>query len=275
MGDTSGEKTMTTILIGKRTLARFRRGMLGTVALITTAICLAASGASGGTITDTTTNGGYGGTGFGNILSLLVLHANGSEFGSATWNGSALVKTDDATNQSDVQSAATLAANGHGATFPLVLNLSEQGNAADVTIHDFTLRFYAADGSTLFDIVYDLPDAGQVLTDSGGAGQSGRVFTVALSAGESTSFYANGNNRLGMLVTEANAFEDTGGGPDNFYVPKSEENIVAESVPEPATWILAALGACSLGAIALQRQSAYRRVTQTKLMNNLGHHFQR
>jgi len=225
------------------------------MALMAAVIYLASSGAHAGTITDTGANGGFGGTGFGNILSLLVLHANGSEFGSVAWNGSAVVKSGDATNQSDVQSAATLTNNGHGATFPLVLNLGEPGNDPDVTIHDFTLRFYAADGSTLFDITYSPPGGSQTLTDSGGTGQSGRVFSVALTAGESTSFFADGNNRLGMFVTEANAFEGTGGGPDNFYVPKSANSIVEEA-PEPATWMMFVLGTCGMGIIALHRRRA-------------------
>lgn len=233
------QDTIRTIYYPQRAIPLGSRGKLWSRALMAVTICLAAGSALAGTITDTGTNGNFGGTGFGNIISLLVLHHNGSEFGSVAWNGNAIVKTGNATNESNVQLAATLAANGHGATFPLVLNLGEPGNAPDVTIHDFILRFFAANGGTLFDITYDLPPAGQVLTDDGGTGQSGRVFTVALSVGESASFYADGNNRLGMFVTEGNAFEGTGGAHDNFYVPEGEANVV----PEPATWILAALGA--------------------------------
>lgn len=188
------------------------------------------------------------GTGFGNVLSLLVVHASPTEFGSVFWNGASDVIADNATNQSSTRTAGELLSAGITPTsgFSLIFNINEPGGAPELRLFDFALRFTDSTGAPLFsDLVYDAPVAGLELTQvGGGTGGAGWRFTVDLTPTEATAFYGDTSNRLGMYIESGQAITMSAGGPDSFYVGSHA------AVPEPSTWVLAAVGA--LGFVAVR-----------------------
>ena len=95
------------------------RSSLGSLALLL-ALGGTAVNAGAATVVFTNTQSNETGTGFGTIANLLVLQAPGngsSEWGSVGWDGSGIVRTDHATAQSSVQSAAFMQANNFGSAF--------------------------------------------------------------------------------------------------------------------------------------------------------------
>ncbi len=221
-------------------------------------ICAFSGSSSAGIIIYTNTTTNDKGTGFGNIDNLLSVSqtANGTtEFGAVAWNGTTRVLTGEATNQSEVQTAATVAGiTGFNAAsgffeFGLIFNINEPGNATNVTLNDFTLRFYDAGGGTLFDLTYSAPAGGLTLTDQAqGQGGAGSLFFVRLDNAEASSFFANPNNRLGQFITPGQAISQVAGGAENFYIQRSNNGNDANGnpappipTPEPAT--LAVFGA--------------------------------
>lgn len=206
-----------------------------------------------GTVTFTGSAIDLQGTGFGNSLTSLILHDNGSEHGSVLWNGAADVIADDATKQSATRTATELAAAGINAgNFSLVFNIAEaQGQGIDVTLFDFSLRFQDATGAPLFaDVNYTAPPDGLTLDqEAGGVGGAGWLFTISLAPAEAAAFFGTGSNRVGMLIAEPNEIEDSSGGPDGFFFAP---------VPEPSSACLMALGAVAVGLIAAGRRSRQR-----------------
>ena len=217
------------------------------------------------TITFTNTLSGDHGVGFGNILSLLVVKAKDSEFGSVAWNGTSTVIKDDARNQSRTQSAKTLSDNGYTDYLPLIFNIGEPGSASDITLHDFTLRFFADTGATLFDLTYDAPPEGLNLVDAGGTGQAGWIFDVNLEPSEVAAFYGNDKNRLGQFIDEDQAIENTAGSHENYFLIKTYDGGGGDpptAVPEPAS---ITLGVFALGGVLLlagRQKSRTRKLSQ-------------
>ena len=216
----------------------FRLSALAALAVV---VLLPGQSASAGTITFTNQSIELKGTGLGNVLDILFVHANNSEFGSVTWDGNADVETDDAVNQSQTRTVGELAKVGitSAAQIALVLNIAEAGNEPDINVFDFSMRFTDSKGVPLFaDANYTAPGGGLNLTQvSAGVGGSGWVFAVNLSPAEETTLFASADNRIGMLITRANAFTDTSGAPDGFFVAP---------IPEPTTWAMALTGLIGL-----------------------------
>jgi len=216
----------------------FRLTALAALAVI---VSLPGQSASAGTITFTNQSIELQGTGLGNVLDILFVHQNKAEFGSVTWDGAADVETDDAINQSQTRTVAELAKVGitSAAQIGLILNIAESGNAPDINVFDFSMRFTDSNGVPLFaDAIYTAPGGGLNLTQvSAGVGGSGWVFAVNLSPAEETALFASDDNRIGMLISEKNAFTDTSGAPDGFFVAP---------VPEPTSWAMALLGLIGL-----------------------------
>lgn len=191
---------------------------------------------------------GSTGTGFGNVLEVLALHNNGSESGSILWNGTTDVSTGDATNQSQTRTVAELTAKGINATnFSLIFNLAQTGSNPALDLHNFSLVFENAAGTTLFTAAFDPSDPSNSstlgLTPAGqGVGTSGYEFPVTFTPAEATSFFGTSTNRVGQIVPTNTPIDNTtNGGPDGFYIGK------VAAVPEPTSGMaMLALGAASL-----------------------------
>src|SRR4051794_36110132 len=88
----------------------------------------------------------------GSLLTLLTVQASPTESGSVVWNGTTDIRAGNATPQSFTRSVAELKAIGaEGNSFGLVLSGAEAPGSPSVTLPKFTMRFFAADGSKLFD----------------------------------------------------------------------------------------------------------------------------
>lgn len=170
------------------------------------------------------------GTGLGNTLNLLSVQSDPSEFGSILRSGGADVLGGDAKAQSQTRTVLELATQGVTAeNLGLVFNISEPSSSPDVTINDFTLRFYTDNETDFFDLTWD---GSLTLTQlSGGIGGAGYLFDVDLTAAQATAFFADPDNRIGMLITEGNSITDTAGGAENFFI-----------VPTPGTAAVVLLG---------------------------------
>ena len=209
------------------------------------------------------------GTGYGNVLQTLALQQKGSadtQAGSVLWDGSADVKSGDATNQSQTVTVAELSAKGFDAdNLIVILNLNQTGSNPAIDLHDFTMRFYTSlDGSSYFDATYDLSDARNTGSTLGltpqahglGTGQAGHVFRIHFEGTEAQDFYANNANRLGALVLVPMDNEANAGG-DVLYMGDADVN---EVVPEPATlFVLIVGGLLAVSArVARKHQIAQR-----------------
>lgn len=211
------------------------------IAALAVVASLPGQAATAGNITFTNTSLDLNGTGLGNVLDILFVHAKNSEFGSVTWNGASDVETDDAINQSQTRTVAELAKVGitSAAQIGLILNIAESGNEPDINVFDFSMRFTDSKGVPLFaDAVYTAPGGGLNLTQvANGVGGAGWLFAVNLSPAEEAALFGDGTNRIGMIITRDNAFIDTSGAHDGFFVAP---------IPEPASWIMATLGLLGL-----------------------------
>ena len=192
---------------------------------------LCADAAQGAIITYTgTTN--LQGTGFGTTLNVLSLQATPNEAGSVLRVAGADVTSGDATNQSQTRSVSQLSAQGVNAgNLALVFNIAEPGAASNVTLQGFTVRFTDNIGALLFDAVFSQV---QVLdTVSGGVGGAGHRYSIALTAGEATSFFGTSTNRIGMLVSTP--ILNSAGAPESFFL-----------APAPGAGGLALVGSLAL-----------------------------
>lgn len=201
------------------------------------------------------------GTGFGNVLQTLALQQKGSatsESGSVLWSGTADVLGGDAKPQSQTITVAELSSKGFDiSNLIVILNLNQTGSHPSLDVHSFTMRFYTSiDGSSYFDAVYDLSNVLNTSSSLGlepvnnglGAGQAGHIFRISFEGTEGSTFFANSNHRIGMLVNtpmdnEANA------GAECFYMGDADVN-----VPEPATLLVLVVS----GLVALTARSIRR-----------------
>lgn len=180
------------------------------------------------------------GTGFGNVLNVLTLHATPQEAGSVLWQGSGDLRSGDATNQSQTRSVAELTAAGVGALdFGVVFNINEPGSSAPVTLQQFELVFQDQTGEELFTQEWTGSMSLMPLAQGQGTGGAGYLFTVNLTPAQASLFFSDPANRIGMRVESP--ILSTAGGPENFYL-----------IPAPGA--LALLG-LAVGALGRRRRS--------------------
>ena len=211
------------------------------------------------------------GVGFGNILQTLVLQATPSEWGSVSWDGAndvLGVAGDDTHNMSQTQTVADMKAKGMNAgNLLMVFNLNQTGpptSSTPLDLHEFTVNFYASDGTLLFAAPYveGVPGPGPGantasslgLTVNGqGQGSAGYIFPVTFAGNEGTDFFSTDTNRIGVSVPESDPIRDTSDdGPEGFYV-----------APEPATLIVLALGLLPVLIGKSRRFNSNRRMRKT------------
>lgn len=197
------------------------------------------------------------GSGFGNVLTILVLQPGGSttsEWGSVSWNGSNDVESGDALSNSQTQTVTDLIAAGFDEeNLLVVLNLNQTGNSDGLDVHDFTVQFFDTDGTVLFeaDYVEGVPGPnGNTAPSTGlnvngqGIGSAGFVFRISFEGTQGSDFFAQGSNRIGLTVESANAIDnEANDGPETFYIADANVNTV---VPEPATLAILLIGGLAL-----------------------------
>ena len=204
----------------------------------------------------------YGGTGFGNVLTVLTLHTTPTEAGSVAWDGSNDVYTGDAvTTHSETH---PLANTGWLDAFEIrvIFNVNETGGAKPVTLADLVLNIYAPIGGTPLWSSGAFPP--YLISDiSQGTGPS--VFSymldpaqaAALNAaviGAAGSFPLAADYRVGLAA----AVEGVDDGPDTFFVARVLDGGGGGEavIPEPSTVVLMGAG---LGLLVLARRR--RRLT--------------
>lgn len=181
-------------------------------------------------------NGGtqQSGTGFGNILNVLSLHNNDSEWGSVTRLGGSDVLAGHATNQSFTRTAGEILASGADINnLGMVFNINEPGSSDEVLLREFTVIFYDATDAVMFSATWSTPlNLAPVNNGTGGAGW---IFDLVLTAAERAAFFGDANNRIGMIVPEASPIGNSFDGPENFYL-----------IPSPGSLALVGLGLAGL-----------------------------
>lgn len=195
------------------------------------------------------------GTGFGNVINVLSLQNDPSEFGSILLDsGGNDVEAGNATNQSQTRTVQELTDEGvNSSNFGIVLNINEAGpTPRDLTLNDFSFRFYTdtSDLTQFFDLTFDAPAGGLTLLEiDSGNGKSGWLFSAQFTPAEASAFFADPDNRVGAFVVSGQAITGTTDGADSF-------RIIA--IPEPST--TAAIGLGCLLLLARGRWMHRRRV---------------
>jgi hypothetical protein len=180
-----------------------------------------------------------------NLLTLMTLQANLNESGAVTWNGSTHVRTGDATAQSFTRTTAELRGLGiTGRSFGVVFSGNELPGGTSVNLSNFTLRFFAPDGSKLFDATYQAAPGQGTIPSFGSDNQTGWLYRVSLSDAEADLFFASDTNRIGVLI-DRTPIGHSSGGSEAFSLLHFEIYCGPDGpgeVPEPASvlvWLAA------------------------------------
>ncbi|MBX3390196.1 MAG: hypothetical protein KF691_12180 [Phycisphaeraceae bacterium] len=165
------------------------------------------------------------GTGFGSVLSVLALQANGSESGGVAWNGSADVRSGDAKPFSQTRSIAEIVSAGANLSqLAVVLNIAQPGSHPDITLRQFSVVFYSAAGVELFSADFSTP---MLLTQiNSGVGGAGHLFAVNLSDDERSQL--SDSVRIGIRVIDP--IDGSQGAPESFYLVPSAGSLAPLSM---------------------------------------------
>ncbi|MEX0677468.1 MAG: hypothetical protein WD063_10365 [Pirellulales bacterium] len=192
------------------------------------------------------------GSGYGNVLTILGVQANPSEYGAVLWNGSSDDKTGDAVNQSNTRTVEQLLDEGIDDTnMTLIFNVNEGGdNDPVLTLHDFDLVFQDASGAELFRESFDAGGGLPLGAAGTGNSASGWRFDVQFTNPLGAAFFGTLTNRVGMEIASGEAIQDTKGAAESFFV--------TAPIPEPAAIVHGLLGLSFIAAWWLRRRRLLR-----------------